>query len=317
MVGSRRVDKAEAEAMAQQERVVYLNGRIVPESQAGIPIRDAGFIYGDAVFDAARTFNGQVFRMREHIDRLYDSCKYLRLDPGMNRERMVELTTEVVERNVPLLGPNEDYWVTQRVTRGVESTLPDEESHNTVLIECRPLPLAKRAHYYRVGIPLLTPSVPRIPPQFMSPRAKTHNYLNLVLGNLEVHEKDPDAWALLLDEKGNLAEGLGSNVFIVKDGVLATPRGQMVLEGITRNTVLELAASLRIPAEERDIDAYDACTADESFLTSTSLCVCPVSSINGIAVGDGKVPGPVTQRLMGAFSDLVGMDYVAQYLAHL
>jgi branched-chain amino acid aminotransferase len=303
--------------MAQQERVVYLNGRIVPESQAGIPIRDAGFIYGDAVFDAARTFNGQVFRMREHIDRLYDSCKYLRLDPGMNRERMVELTTEVVERNVPLLGPNEDYWVTQRVTRGVESTLPDEESHNTVLIECRPLPLAKRAHYYRVGIPLLTPSVPRIPPQFMSPRAKTHNYLNLVLGNLEVHEKDPDAWALLLDEKGNLAEGLGSNVFIVKDGVLATPRGQMVLEGITRNTVLELAASLRIPAEERDIDAYDACTADESFLTSTSLCVCPVSSINGIAVGDGKVPGPVTQRLMGAFSDLVGMDYVAQYLAHL
>ena len=303
--------------MAQQERVVYLNGQIVPESRAGIPIRDAGFIYGDAVFDAARTFNGQVFRMREHIDRLYDSCKYLRLDPGMSRERMVELTTEVVERNVPLLGPNEDYWVTQRVTRGVESTLPGEESHNTVLIECRPLPLAKRAHYYRAGIPLLTPSVPRIPPQFMSPRAKTHNYLNLVLGDLEVHDRDPDAWALLLDEKGNLAEGRGSNVFIVKDGVVATPRVQMVLAGITRQTVLDLAASLKIPAEERDIDLFDAYTADEVFLTSTSLCICPVPSVNGMAPGDGKVPGPVTERLMGAFSDLVGMDYVSQYLAHL
>jgi branched-chain amino acid aminotransferase len=303
--------------MAQGERVVYLNGQIIPESSAGISIRDWGFTMGDAVFDTARTFNGQVFKQGEHIDRLYDSCKYLRLDPGVTRDRMMELTTEVVERNVPLLGPNEDYWVTQRVTRGLEATHPGQESGPTVVIDCRPLPLARRAGYYETGVPLMTPSTPRIPPQFMSPRAKTHNYLNLVLGNLEVHEKDPDAWALLLDEKGNLAEGLGSNVFIVKDGVLATPRGQMVLEGITRNTVLELAASLRIPAEERDIDAYDACTADESFLTSTSLCVCPVSSINGIAVGDGKVPGPVTQRLMGAFSDLVGMDYVAQYLAHL
>ena len=303
--------------MAQGERVVYLNGQIIPESSAGIPIRDRGFTLGDAAFDMARTFNGQVFRGKEHIDRLYDSCRYLRLDPGMSKERMLETTLEVVERNVPLLGPNEDYWVAQRVTRGVEARQPGEESHCTVLIECLPLPLAKRARCYSTGISLMTPSVPRTPPQFLSPRAKTHNYLNLVLGDLEVHEKDPDAWALLLDERGNLAEGRGSNVFVVKDGAVATPREQFVLGGITREMVLEMAANLNIPAEERDIDLYDAYTADEVFITSTSLCICPVSSINGVAPGDGKVPGPMTERLMGVFSDLVGMDYVAQYLAHL
>ena len=303
--------------MAQRERVVYLNGEMIPESSASIPIRDRGFIYGDAVFDVSRTFNGTPFRQREHIDRLYDSCKYLRLDPGMGPDRMLELTMEVVESNVPLLGPNEDYWVTQRVTRGVDPTLPEDRARPTVLIECRPLPLASRARYYKTGVPLVTPSVPRIPPQYMSPRAKTHNYLNLTLGDLEVQEKDPDGWALLLDDRGNLAEGKGSNVFIVKDGVVVTPREQLVLAGITRGTVLELAANLSIPAEERDIDLFDAYTADEAFLTSTSLCICPVSSINGTSLGDGGVPGPVTERLTGAFSDLVGMDYVAQYLAHL
>ncbi len=303
--------------MAQQERTAYLNGRMIPESQASVSIKDRGFTLGDAVFDMARTFNGRVFKLKEHIDRLYTSCKYLRLDPGMTREQMTDLTMEVVESNIPLLGPNEDYWVSQRVTRGVEPAHPGDEPQPTVFVGCVPLPLARRAHYYKEGVPLMTPSIPRTPPQFLSPRAKTHNYLNLVLGDLEVHEKDPNAWALLLDENGNLAEGRGSNVFVVKDGVVATPREQFVLAGITRETVLELAESLRMPVEERDIDLFDSYTAEEAFVTSTSLCICPVSSINGVTLGDGKVPGPVTERLMGAFSDLVGMDYVAQYLAHL
>ena len=303
--------------MADRERVVYLNGEIIPESSAAIPIRDRGFIYGDAVFDAARTFGGRGYKLNEHIDRLYASCRYLRLQPGMSEERMLDLTVEVLERNTPLLGPNEDYWVTQRVTRGVEPTQRGAEARPTVLIECKPLPFAQRARLYRSGISVVTPSVPRIPPQFMSPRAKTHNYLNMVLGGLEAHDRDPDAWAVLLDERGNLAEGQGSNVFLVKDGVVTTPKEQFVLAGITRQTVLELASNLGMPVEERDIDLYDAYTGQEAFLTSTSLCVCPVSSMNGVSLGDGTFPGPVTRRLMDAFSDLVGMDYVAQYLAHL
>ena len=150
----------------------------------------------------------------------------------------------------------------------------------------------------------------------MSPRAKTHNYLNLVLGDLEAQATDPDSWAILLDENGNLTEGRGSNIFLVKDGVVATPRAQFVLEGITRGIVLDLARGLDLSVEETDLDLYDAYTADEAFLTSTSLCVCPVSSLNGAVIGQGRVPGIITQQLTASFSDLAGMDYVAQYLSH-
>jgi branched-chain amino acid aminotransferase len=235
----------------------------------------------------------------------------------MDPEAMEHWSLEVVAQNYPLLPPNQDMWVMQRISRGVESAQPGEANHATVLIESHAIPFASRAPLYRDGAKVRTPSVPRTPPRFMSPRAKTHNYLNLVLGDLEAQGVEPGSWAVLLDENGNLTEGRGSNIFLVKDGQLSTPRGQFVLEGITRNTVLGLAAGLDIPTAEQDIDLFDAYTADEAFLTSTSLCICPVSSINGSQVADGQIPGPVTQRLMGAFSDIAGMDYVAQYLAHM
>lgn len=122
---------------------------------------------------------------------------------------------------------------------------------------------------------------------------------------------------MLLDENGNFTEGRGSNVFFIKDNVLSTPDGQFVLDGITRGIVLSLAANLGLSVEERNIDLFDAYTADEAFLTSTSLCICPVHSVNGTVVNDGVVPGPMTKQLMGAFSDLVGVDFVEQYLSHL
>ena len=299
--------------MLSDDRVVYLNGEFVPESGATVSIRDLGFIHGDAAFDTARTFNGKVFKLRAHLDRLYQSCKFLRIDPVVSKEGMEELTLEVVERNKPLLGPSEDYWVTQRVTRGLVSG----KSGPTVLIECRPLPLAQRAHLYRDGVQLATSSMRRSPPWVLSPQAKTHNYLNVVMADMEVKSRDPEAWVVLLDEQGNLTEGAGSNVFIVKDGTIYTSRAQMVLGGITRGTALDLARGLGLPAEERDIDLFDAYAADEMFVTATSMCVCPAASLNGVTIGDGKLPGPVTRRLMAAFSDTVGMDYVAQYMAHL
>lgn len=301
--------------MPETEPIVFLNGELVPESQAGIPIRDRGFIYGDAVFDAARTFNGVPFKLAEHVKRLYDSLRYVRIDPGMDMDEMEEWSRKVVEHNYPLLPPGQDMWVMQRITRGVEGG--PSESVPTVLIESHAIPFTARAPLYRDGARVTTPSVPRVPPRFMSPRAKTHNYLNLVLGDLEVQGTDPGSWAVLLDETGNLTEGRGSNIFLVKDGTVATPKGQYVLEGITRNTVLALADGLGLETAERDLDLFDAYTADEAFLTSTSLCICPVSSVNGAAIGDGSPSGPVTQRLMRAFSDLAGMDFEEQYLAHL
>ena len=303
--------------MATENPVVFFNGNLKLESEVGISIRDRGYLYGDAVFDATRTFNGAPFKLREHIHRLYDSLRYLRIDPGLDPEAMEHWSLEVVAHNYPLLPPNQDMWVMQRISRGVESTQPGEANHATVLIESHAIPFASRASLYRDGAKVRTPSVPRTPPRFMSPRAKTHNYLNLVLGDLEAQGVEPGSWAVLLDENGNLTEGRGSNIFLVKDGQLSTPRGQFVLEGITRNTVLGLASGLDIPTAEQDIDLFDAYTADEAFLTSTSLCICPVSSINGAQVADGEIPGPITQRLMGAFSDIAGMDYVAQYLAHM
>ena len=302
---------------SSQENVVFFNGQLVPEKEVGIPIRDRGFIYGDAVFDATRTFNGKTFRLREHIQRLYNSLRYLRIDPGMSPEEMERWSLEVVDHNHPLLPKGQDMWVMQRISRGVESTEPGAEMRPTVLIESHAIPFARRASLYRDGISVVTPSVPRIPPRFLSPRAKTHNYLNLVLGDLEVQDTDPNAWSVMLDESGNLTEGRGSNIFLVKDGTVATPQGHFVLEGITRSVVMELARGLDVPVAECDLDLYDAYTADEAFLTSTSLCICPISKVNGATIGDGNVPGPVTRQLMAAFSDLAGMDYVEQYLSHL
>ena len=303
--------------MSENKPVAFFNGQLLPETNVGISIRDRGFLYGDAVFDATRTFQGKTFKLREHVDRLFNSLRYLRIDPEMTKEDMISWSLKVVEHNYPLLPDGQDLWVMQRISRGLESSTITTNPKPTILIESHPIPFARRAKLYRDGIRLITPSTPRIPPRFISPRAKTHNYLNLIMGELEAQAIDPESWAVLLDENGNFTEGRGSNIFLVKNGMVYTPRGQIVLEGITRETVLNLASGLGFPVSERDLDLYDVYTADEAFLTSTSLCICPISSNNGSGVGNGVVPGPITSRLIGAFSDLTGTDYVAQYLDHL
>jgi branched-chain amino acid aminotransferase len=305
--------------MSTTERIAYHNGRFLPEREVRVPFRDRGFKYGDAVFDTTRTFGHRIFKLREHVDRLYRSLRYLRLDPGLTAAQMVEVTEEVLRRNLPLLPPDEDYWVTQRVSRGLdpgERALFGQEGP-TVIVECLPLPLRERAPLYRDGIRVLVPSVRRTAPDALSPRTKTHNYLNVLAGDLEVKARDPQAWAILLDVNGNLAEGIGSNVFLVQDGTVYTPREQFVLGGISRQTVVELAGESGIPLVEKDLDLFDAYTADEAFLTSTSLCICPVQSVNGVRVGEARLPGPVTARLTEAYCRLVDFDFVAQYQKHL
>ena len=176
---------------------------------------------------------------------------------------------------------------------------------------------AQRAHYFRDGIPLLVPSSRRAAPDSLSPRAKTHNYLNLFVGNDEVRRRDPNAWALFLDHNGSLCEGVGSNIFLITDGVLYTPQDRYVLNGISRETVLELAAEADIEVVKCDLDLFDAHGADEAFITSTSFCVCPVATINDVPFGERGIPGPVTERLMRLYCELIGFDFVAQYLKHL
>ena len=304
--------------MAAADRIAYFNGRFVPEREVLVPFRDRGFKYGDAVFDTTRSFGHRVFKLAEHVERLYKSLRYLRIDPGVTAERMVAITEEVLRRNLPLIEPDDDYWVTQRVSRGIDPAHREifPQDGATVIVECVPLPLRERAALYRDGIRIMTPSIRRTPPEALSPRVKTHNYLNLIAGGLEVGAQDKEAWALLLDTSGNLAEGLGSNIFLVQRGTLYTPREQAVLSGISRETVIDLAREAGLSVVEKDLDLYDAYNADEAFLTSTSLCICPVSMVNGARIG-AAVPGPVTRQLTEAYCRFVDFDFVAQYLKRL
>ena len=301
------------------ERVAWFNGKVVPESEVVIPFRDQGFLRGDAVFDMTRSFNGNAFRIEEHVARLYRSLKYLDIDPGLSPAEMAGISEDVLARNRHLLGPGEDYWLAQRISRGVSPVPGDNWDHYgpNIIVDCVPLPLRERAKHFRDGIDVVTPSLRRTPPDALSPRAKMHQYLNLVLADREVKSQNADAWAVLLDVNGNLAEGQGSNIFLVRDGRLTTPSERFVLPGVSRQATIELAHELQIPFEEKDVDLYDAYTADECFLTSTSLCICGVRSLNGRTFGTGRVPGPITQRLIDAYKEMVGCDFVAQYLARL
>ena len=303
-------------AQLANQRVAYFNGAVVPETEVRVSFRDRGFKYGDAAFDTTRSFGHRIFKLEEHLDRFYRSLRYLRLDPGVSKTELARISEDVFERNRHLLGPDDDYWLSQRVSRGADPGY-DVETGPTVIVECAPLPLTPRARLFRDGIDVVVPSVRRTSPSALSPRAKMHNYLNMVVADFEAKNASPDAWAVLLDENGNLAEGQGSNVFLVREGRLLTPRERYVLPGISRQTVIDLAGELGLGCEEKDLDLYDAAVADEMFLTSTSLCICPVASVNGGRVGEGRVPGPVTKRLMDAYRDFVGFDFVAQYLKRL
>jgi branched-chain amino acid aminotransferase len=300
-------------------RVAWFNGEFMPEAQVMIPFRDRSWKYGDGAFDMTRTFNGVPFRLKEHIDRFYRSLRYLRIDPGVSPKQMLELSEEVVARNEHLRPSIGDWWVGQRVSRGVDAVGDEGWEHTgpNVVIEVLPLPLKSRAKFFRDGADVMVAATRRTSPTMLSPRAKMHNYLNMIVAEMPVKAKDPDAWAILLDENGNLAEGLGSNIFLVRDGQLFTPRQNYVLPGVSRQMAIDLAARLDVGCTECDLDLFDAETADEMFLTSTSLCILPVRSFNGGTVGSGKPPGPVTARLIAAYSEAVGCDFVRQYLDRL
>ena len=304
-------------AHRKNERVAYINGEFLPESEVTISFRDRGFKYGEAVYDSTRTVAHKPFMLDEHIDRLFCSMRYLELDAGLTHAEFVDVTRKVLELNSHLLGPDDDYWLTQRVSPGTQDPFEGESGGTpTVIVECTPISFASRATLFRDGVNVRIPSVRRTPPDAQSPRAKSQNYINFVLADNEVRSADPNAWAILLDQHGNLSEGMGSNIFCVRDGRLLTPEARFVLAGISRETVLELARSVGLTAEEADIDLFDAYNADECFLSSTSLCMVPVATINGRRIGR-SLPGPITKRLSDAYSHLLDFDFVAQYLRHL
>ena len=271
-----------------------------------IPFRDSSWVYGDGGFDMTRTFGHRLFKVKEHVERLYRSLKYLRIDPGFGPQRMEQLTEELFERNRHLLGPDDDFWVGQRISRGVKEVEGDNIDHHgpNVVLECAPLPLVQRAKLFKEGIKVVIPSHRRVPPDSLTPRAKTHNYLNLIVANQEVQSIDPEAWALLLDVNGNLCEGMGSNIFVVRNGEILTPREKFVLPGVSRQTAIDLARQEGLTVHEADIDLYDAYNADEVFLCGTGAQISPVVEIDRRAIGTGR-PGPITRQLSDLYFDAV------------
>ena len=294
------------------EPTVYINGQFVPVSAAKVSVFDRGFRLGDAVFDTARTFRHRPYKLREHLERLYRSLRYIRLDPGMTMDEIEAITLQVVEQNIPLLQDNDDVWIHQIISRGLLRT----SGSPTVVIMTEPLPFASFARYYKIGVSCLTPSIRHTPLQSVEPRVKTVSRLNLVLAELEAQQADPDAYALLLDLEGHITEYTSGNFFMVCKGSLVTPFERTSLGGVSRETVLELAEELGIPTREANITPYDAYNADEAFITSTSKCILPVGRLNGIRIGN-RVPGPLTKRLLDTWSARVEVDIVEQALSHL
>ncbi len=298
------------------EPLVYLNGRMVPASQAHLAIFDAGIVLGATVTEQTRTFHKRPWRLEDHLDRLFRSLRYTRMHIGLSREQLAGISNELVENNARLLDDAGELGLIQFVTAGEYSTYASmagrpARTTPTVCLHTFPLPFELWAKKMRTGTHLVTPSIRQIPPQCVDPKIKCRSRMHYFLADQEAQLVDPEASALLLDLAGNVAETSTANISIVERGRLASPTTANTLPGISRAVTIELAAKLSIPFVERDIQVYDVMNADEVLLSSTPYCLMPVAKINGVSIGDGK-PGPIFKRLLAAWSEEVGLDIEKQ-----
>jgi branched-chain amino acid aminotransferase len=299
------------------EKIIYLNGSFVPESEAKVSVLDSGFNAGDGVYDVTRTFAHKPFRLRDHTARLFRSLRYTRIDCGLSPAEMEKTTLEVLDRNRPMLEKDEEVALWQVVSRGLRSSRGNRTGGQaTVAIYCITIGFEEFARDYIDGVKLVIPSTRRIPPQCLEPKAKINNKMNHNMAIFEAKQVDPRAIPLMLDLDGNISESNAHNFFLVLNGRLCTPSNKNVLDGITKDALFELAAKLKIEVMDGNFTPYDAYNAEEAFLASTSPTILPVQSINGVRP-TGEVPGPVTKRLIQAWSEMVGLDIVAQALNHL
>ena len=301
------------------QHLVYINGELLPREEAKISVFDSAVMLGDTVTESTRTFAHRPFKLEQHIKRLYKSLKVTRINPGMTPDEMLALSLRVLDANAHLMGPGDDCWLVHNISRGLSVAGADptvQVSPATIIIFTQPMILTDWARFYVEGCHAVTPMSRAVPPQALDARIKNRSRMAYTLAEIEVKLVDPQAQGILLDIHGNVAENKGGNFFIVADGVLKTPPTSNALAGISRSTVLELAAQLDIPTQEVDIQPYDIYTADEAFFTSTPYCIMPATRFNGLAVGDGQV-GPISRQLLAAWSELVGVDIVAQGLSQL
>ena len=286
----------------------YFNGEWMPFGEVTISPSDRGFSVGDLVFEVERTFNGKPFRLKEHIERLYRSLTYIRMDAGLNAEEMTAITEEAVERAKADHPDVTDFWMRQIVTRGTVDLF--DPPAPTVLVQVGEQGFWY-ADLYDTGLHGVISKTRAYSPQALDPKIKHYSRMNFVLAHQEANDVEPGAWPILLDDRGFLAEGNGQNVFVVTDGAIRTPTDYAALQGVSRGMAIDLTRQLDIPLVEEDLQPYDLYTADEAFWTTTSMCVMPMTQVDRRPIGDGK-PGPMSQRLLAAWSEAVGVDVVGQ-----
>jgi branched-chain amino acid aminotransferase len=288
----------------------YFNGEWIPKDECKISMDDRGLRVGDAVFEVDRTFDGTIFDMEGHMDRLFRSLKYTRMDPGLTREEMTQITQEALDRNKHLIPEGGDMNVRQVITRG-EGGAVNDGSPATVYVAAYPMNFSRYASLYDEGAHVVFARTRSYHPDSLDPKVKHVSRMNFVLAELEAHDVDPDSWPVLLDLDGNISEGTGFNFWIVTDGALRTAGDRTLLQGVSRKAILALADELGIPVILDDIQLYDAYTADEAFVSGTSHCLLPVSKLDNREI-DGDVPGPIVKQLLAAWSEKVGVDIVGQ-----
>ncbi|WPX41282.1 branched-chain-amino-acid transaminase [Akkermansia sp. N21116] len=278
---------------------IWLDGKLVDETEAKLSVFDHGTLYGDGIFEGIRFYNGRVFRLEDHIVRLFDSARYLLLDIPYAFDEIIHATCETVAAS----GLSDGY-IRLVVTRGVGNLglSPFNCKNASVYIIADKIALYDPS-VYENGLALITSSVRRNRPDMVCPQVKSLNYLNNILAKMEAVRMGV-AEALMLNEAGNVAECTGDNIFIVKNGTVFTPPvTDGALDGITRRVVLEICNELGIPAEERTMNRYTVTCADECFLTGTAAECVPVTKMDGYVIGSGKI-GPVTARLLARFKEL-------------
>jgi branched-chain amino acid aminotransferase len=282
---------------------VYIDGNYYEKEQACVSVFDHGLLYGDGVFEGIRIYKGKVFKLKEHLVRLYQSAKAIHLIIPLSITEMQEKVEEVVRIN-----KKRDGYIRLVVTRGKGDLGLDPAKcpQASVIIIVADIALYP-SEYYAKGIAIITSASRRLPVDGLDPRIKSLNYLNNIMAKIQAKQAGC-LEAVMLNKEGYVAECTGDNIFIVKTGGLYTPTTyQGALDGITRTTVLELASALDIPCHAQTLSCYDLYNADECFLTGSGAEVMPVTAIDGRSIGDGK-PGIITQKLLAAFRKYIAAD---------
>ncbi|WP_135609897.1 branched-chain-amino-acid transaminase [Methanococcoides sp. AM1] len=282
------------------ELLIYYNGEFVTKENATVSIYDHGFLYGDGVFEGIRAYNGRVFKLQEHVDRLYDSAKAIALEVPISKEEMSEAILETLRKNNLT-----DAYIRPIVTRGIGDLGLDPRKcpKPSIYIVSQEWG-AMYGDLYEVGLKAITVGIRRNAPDALSPNIKSLNYLNNILAKIEANAKGGDE-AIFLDQNGFVSEGSGDNIFVIKNGKVYTPPTINNLKGITRATAIELLEERGYEVIVGNLGLFDMYTADEIFVTGTAAEAAPITKLDGRPIGDGSV-GPITKAAVAAFEEVTG-----------